>query len=46
MQEQGFISNYQMGIKSKDGKIIYIELSASFSRDQKGDIVGTVGEIF
>jgi diguanylate cyclase (GGDEF)-like protein/PAS domain S-box-containing protein len=43
LREEGKLGNYETALKSADGRIVPISVSASPLRDDKGEIVGTLG---
>jgi len=43
LKEKGELRDYDMRFKKKDGELIDINLSASYLRNEKGEVIGTLG---
>jgi len=43
LREKGGFQNWEMGLYHKDGRIIQILTSAALLKDEKGNVIGTVG---
>ena len=43
LRQEGKLRNYETALIAEDGRIVPISVSASFLRDDKGEIVGTLG---
>ncbi len=42
LKKQGFVKNYEIGMKKKDGTIIPFDLSISILKDKSGSVIGSV----
>ncbi|MFP4475600.1 MAG: PAS domain S-box protein [Desulfatibacillaceae bacterium] len=43
LRETGGMTNHEMQVRRRDGRIIDVNLSASFLRNERGQVIGTLG---